>query len=87
MMITKRNGLVCLFDDEKVARSILKACGDTEHETVSPAVAEAMANEVFARLTARHEVITTAEVRACVYALLREKELPETARCYMEFNK
>lgn len=87
MKITKRNGATCLYDDEKVARSILKASGDTEGETITPAAAAALADEVFARLTARHEIITTAEIRACVHDLLIERGQPETAKSYMEFIK
>ena len=87
MKITKRNGTICLYDDEKVTRSILKANADASGETIPEAMAAALADEVFARLTARHEIITTAEVRACVFALLLERGLPETAACYMEFRK
>ncbi len=87
MKITKRNGMVCLFDDEKVARSILKANADADTETISPALAQAIANEVFARLTREQEIITTADVRASVFDLLLEQGLPETAKCYMEFGK
>lgn len=87
MKITKRNGVVSLYDDAKVAKSILRANADTEGEIVNPALAEALADEVFARLTARHQIITTAEVRACVYALLQEAGLPLTAESYQAFKK
>ena len=87
MKITKRNGRVCLYDDDKVAKSILRASADTEREEISPAAATALADEVFVRVTAQHEIITTEEVRACVFALLLENGLTETAKSYMEFMK
>ena len=87
MKITKRNGNVSLYDDEKVARSILKANADAPSETVTPAVAAALADAVFSRLTQQHEIISTADVRACVIELLREKGLFQTADCYADFSK
>ena len=87
MKITKKNGLICLYDNEKVARSILKASADTEDERISPKMADALTDEVFDRLIARHEIITTAEVRACVYALLKERGFPKTAESYEDFKK
>ncbi len=87
MKITKKNGMVCLFDDEKVVKSILKASMDTDGESISRKMAEALADEVFTRLTARHEIITTADTRACVYALLRERGFPKTAESYQDFKK
>ena len=87
MKITKKNGLVCLFDDGKVVRSILKACADTEGERISEKMAGALADEVFERLTAQHDIITTADVRACVFALLRERGFPKTAESYRGFRK
>ena len=87
MKVTKRNGMVVLFDDEKVVKSILKACEDTEEEKISQKMAEALADEVLDRLTARHEIISTAEVRNCVYALLKERGFPKTAESYKGFKK
>ena len=87
MKITKRNGIVCLYDDEKVTKSILLAGADAEGENISPKMAEALTDEVFERLTARHEVITTADVRESVCSLLRERGFPKTAESYMEFKK
>ena len=87
MKITKKNGLVCLFDDTKVIKSILKACADTDGERISEKMAEALADEVLERLTARHDVITTADVRACVFALLLERGFPKTAESYRGFKK
>ncbi len=87
MKITKRNGVICLYDDEKVARSILRANADTEGETMSVKMADALADEAFSRLTAQHEWITTADVRACVFALLAERGFPKTAKSYKEYKK
>ena len=87
MKVTKKNGMVVLFDDEKVIKSILKACEDTEDEKISQKMAEALADEVFERLTADREIITTADVRSCVYALLKERGFPKTAKSYKGFKK
>jgi hypothetical protein len=85
--ITKKNGTISLYDDEKVARSILRANADAPSETITPAVAAALADAVFSRLTQQHEIITTDEVRSCVIALLGEKGLFQTAKTYADFAK
>ena len=87
MKVTKKNGMVVLFDDEKVVKSILKACKDTEEETISQKMAEALADEAFDRLTAEQEIVSTADVRTCVYALLKERGFPKTAKSYQNFKK
>ncbi|MCR5665154.1 MAG: hypothetical protein K6G17_09815 [Oscillospiraceae bacterium] len=87
MKITKKNGTVCLFDDEKVTGSILKAHADVKGEKLTPALARALADEVFARLTGRGGIISSADVRECVAALLREKNLTKTAKSYLEYKK
>ena len=86
MKITKRNGSIVLFDDEKVKNSILKANAETGEEEISEKVAAAMADDVFSRLTESCEIITTADVRKCVYDLLCERGFPKTARLYVEFR-
>ena len=35
MKVTKKNGNIVLFDDDKVIRSMLRANADTEEETLS----------------------------------------------------
>ena len=50
------------------------------------AMASAMASEVFARVTREEEIISTSDVRDCVYALLNEKSFPGTAKCYWEYK-
>ena len=87
MKVTKKNGTVMLFDDEKVATSILKANADANEQGLSPAMAANFANEVFNRLTGDHEIITTADVKEYVFALLQEKGFSGTAKCYMEYVK
>ena len=87
MKITKKNGTVRVYDDDKVIKSILKAGDDAPDESIAPAVAAALADEVFARLTDENEIITTADVRACLYALLKERGYPQTAESYMDFLK
>ena len=44
-------------------------------------------DEVFSRLTRKNEIITTAEVKACTYAVLCEKGLPLTAERYVDYRK
>ncbi len=87
MKITKKNGTVRVYDDEKVIKSILKASNDAPDESIAPAVAAALADEVFARLTDENEIITTADVRACLYALLKERGFSQTAESYMAYLK
>ncbi|MBQ9686342.1 MAG: hypothetical protein IJV41_07360 [Oscillospiraceae bacterium] len=87
MKVTKRNGNVVLFDDEKVARSILRANADTPEEELSEKIAAWIASEAFSRLTDTNDIISTQDVRRCVYSLLCEKGLPETARQYAEYVK
>jgi len=87
MKITKRNGNVVIYDDEKVVNSILKANAGIAMEEISEKAAAALAGDVFARLTAQDAIISTGEVRDCVYALLLEKGYLQTAKQYMEYKK
>ena len=87
MKITKKNGTVSVFDDEKIISSILRTNAEVPEEALSQAEAAAIADEVFARLTDESEIIATADVRACVETVLRERGLAETARHYMEYRK
>ena len=68
-------------------RKAVNANANVPAEAITPAMAAALADEVFARLTRRHDIITTAEVRACVSALLGEKGLTGTAKSYMDYVK
>ena len=83
MKITKKNGHETLYDDEKVISSILKANAETSGEKLSRTIAA----DVFNRLTAENEIITTAEIRECVDLILRERGYPETAKRYTEYKK
>lgn len=87
MQVTKKNGKVVLFDDEKVVASILKANAEVPNEAMMRKTAQRYANEVFDRLTERYEIITTDEVRDCVAEVLREKGKPQTAEHYLGFKK
>ena len=87
MEITKKNGRVMLFDDEKVVCSILKANAEVPGEAMMRKTAQRYASEVFDRLTERYEIITTKDVRACVAEVLREKGKPQTAEHYLAFKK
>ncbi len=86
MKSTKKNGTISVYDDQKVVSSILKANAETGEEEISEKVAVAMADDVFSRLTESCEIITTADVRKCVYDLLCERGFPKTARLYVEFR-
>ena len=87
MKVTKKNGKVVLFDDEKVIASILKANAEVPSEAMMRKTAQRYANEVFDRLTEQSEIITTGEVRRCVAEVLREKGRPQTAEHYLGFKK
>ena len=87
MKITKRNGNVVLYDDDKVASSILKANEGIAMEEITEKAAAALAGDVFAKLTEQDAIISTKEVRDCVYALLLEKGYLQTAKRYMEYKK
>jgi 2-phosphoglycerate kinase len=87
LKITKKNGTISVFDDEKITKSILRANAEVPEETIDAAEAAAIADEVFSRLTEENNIIATADVRACVERILRERGLPETARHYMEYRK
>ena len=87
MYITKRNGRVVLYDTEKIISSVLKANADAAEEELSRAEAAYLANETFDRLTKEKEIITTQDIRECVYAQLCEMNLPETARQYADYQK
>ena len=87
MKITKKNGKVVLFDEEKVVTSILKANAEVPSEAITRKKALAIANEVFTRLTEKSEIIRTEDVRACVAELLREKGLAQTAEHYLAYKK
>ena len=86
MKITKKNGNITAYDDQKVVRSILNANAGTPLENISQTVAEALADDVFSQLTEKSEIITTREIRNCVYETLLDRGYPETAKRYMEYK-
>lgn len=87
MKITKRNGNVVLYDDERLIRSILRANAEVPTEELTETRAARIADRAFARLSAKNDIITTEEIRSCIYELLLERGLRETARHYMEYVK
>ena len=87
MKITKRNGNLTVYDDEKVVNSILKANKGISGEEITKPAAVSIADEVFSRLTAENEIITTKDVRDSVYAILTERDYPKTAKAYTEYKK
>lgn len=86
MKITKRNGNITMYDDQKIVRSILKANAETQEETINENIATAIADDVFGRLTEESEIITTKDIKDCVVKILRERGYPETARLYLEYK-
>ena len=86
MKVTKKNGNVVLFDDEKIIKAILKASAEVREEEVSNNIAQNIADEVFAKLTTESDIISTAEVRACVYEILINRGFPVTAQHYMDYK-
>ena len=87
MKITKKNGNVVVYDDEKVINSILKANAGIQDEKISRKKAEVLADDVFARVTDQHDVIRTQDVRDCTAAILREKGYPKTAENYLNYKR
>ena len=87
MKVTKRNGNVVLYDDEKVIQSILRANADTAGEALSEKTAAYIAGAVFARLSAMQEIFSTEDVRRCVCGMLKEKGYPQTAEKYLAYRK
>ena len=87
MYVTKKNGRIVLYDTDKIIKSILNANADTLEEEISPATASYIANMTFERLTSEKEIITTQDIRACVYNILCEMNLLNTARQYIEYQK
>ena len=87
MYITKKNGRVQMYDDEKVVRSILKANVDAMTEDMNRRKAQVIADEVFAKLTAEKDIISTEDVRLRTAALLRKKGYPKTADCYEKYRR
>ncbi len=85
MKVTKRNGKVVLYDDEKVATSIVWANGRTKGETITIATGKRIADEVFRRLTSENDFITTKEIQDCVYEVLCEQGYPQTAESYINY--
>ena len=84
MKVTKRNGTVVMYDDEKVATSIVWANGRTPEETITIKMAKRIADEVFRRLTSEKDIISTAEIRDCVCQVLNEMGYPLTAEHYLD---
>ena len=87
MWITKKNGNITVYDDEKLIRSILRANAETGERKLTQKQAAAIASQVFARLTEESEIITTADIRRGTDRILRERGLPETAQHYMDYAK
>ena len=86
MKITKRNGNIVFYDDEKVVKSIMGANAGTG-EALTAKQAEFIADAVLGRLIKEHSIVTTQMIRDGVYEALKEKDLWFTAKQYIEFRK
>jgi len=86
MKITKRNGNIVFYDDEKVVGSIMRANEGTGEE-ITPKQAEFLADAVLGRLIKEHSIVTTEMISDGVYEALKEKDLWYTAKAYKEFKK
>lgn len=86
MKITKRNGNLVIYDDEKLVSSILKANSETDEE-LSTSAALYLSDVVIGRLAKEHDIITTALIREGVYRALIERGLPMTAQHYRDYIK
>ena len=87
MKLTKRNGNLTAYDDEKIITSILRANAEVAEEALSRNTASYIADDVFELLTENHEIISTQEIRSTVYSILCEKGYPLTAEHYMEYKR
>ena len=87
MKLTKKNGNITLYDDEKIIRSILRANEEVPGEKLTRKKAAAISDLVFLRLTEEKEIITTADIRSALIALLIEKGYPQTAAHYQNYKK
>lgn len=87
MKITKRNGNIVVYDDQKIITSILKANAEVPGEDLSKKEAAALVGQIFSALASKSGIITTQEIRACTEELLRKKGYPLTARKYIDYKK
>ena len=87
MKVTKRNGNVVVYDDEKVARSILKANAASGEPGLPERVAKGIAGEAFNNLIEEKGVIATSDVREYVHSFLVKRGYPKTAKAYLEYKK
>ncbi len=86
MKITKRNGNLVIYDDDKLVSSILKANSETDEE-LSESSAAYLSDVVIGRLAKEYDIITTALIRDGVYRALVERGLPMTAQKYRDYSK
>ena len=87
MKITKRNGTITIYDDEKLVKSILKANAEVPEENIDERIASRISDLALSRLTEENDIITTQEIRACIYAILSEKGYRQTAKHYINYQK
>lgn len=87
MKITKRNGNVVMYDDQKIITSILKANAEVPEEDISKKEAAVFVDQIFSKLAAKSSIITTQEIRECTEEILLKKGYPKTAKQYMNYKK
>ena len=87
MKVKKRNGNIVLYDDKKMIASILNANSRSPLDMISERIAADIADEVIDRLAEKSSVISTKEIRECVYEVLCERGFHQTAKEYIEYVK
>ena len=87
MKITKRNGNIVMYDDQKIVTSILKANAEVPGEDISKNEANAIVGQIFSKLAEKSNVISTQEIRDCTEELLKAKGYSLTAEHYVEYKK
>ena len=86
MKITKRNGNIVFYDDEKIVGSIMRANEGTG-EALTAKQAEFLADAVLGRLIKNNSIVTTQMIGDGVYEALNERDFWLTARRYREYKK
>ena len=73
MKVTKRNGNMVIYDDQKNIKSILKANAEVACETISEKAAAATVGQTFSKLADTGTIIRADELRVSTQKKLREK--------------
>ena len=69
MKITKRNGNLTAYDDEKIITSILRANAEVAEEALSRNTASYIADDVFELLTENHDFHAGNSIHCLLYSV------------------